>query len=186
MTDWRKALISAFIAISVATQVLTNLGVGYLPYPGAPGPQTELVAAANNVRWGFDSVGFYTGLNGMWRMFSPVHKYDWWWRVIATDSDGRDRELSTPSYTGRTGLDSFFVDFRETKFLLNMWTRPPMEQAYIDHRCREEQSAGRTPASIRLELEWRNILPPDQAAARGDHRSPQVQTYVMAQRGCGR
>ncbi len=186
MTRWRKALISAFIALSVGTQVLTNLAVGSVPEPASAGPVSSVVGVVNYGRWLVDSYAFYTGLNGLWRMFSPVHRYDWWWRVIATDPNGRARELSTPSDTGRVGLGSFFVDFRETKFLLNMWTRPPMQSAYLDHRCREEEHAGRMPTSVRLELDWRNILPPDQAAARGDHRGPQVQAYAMASRACTR
>jgi len=186
MTRWRKALIATKALISVLTQVFTNLGVGYLAYPSTDGPAAAAVSAANEGRWLVDSFGFYTGINGFWRMFSPVHRYDWWWRVVATDPDGRDRELSTPSYTGRTGVDSFFVDFRETKFLLNLWTRPPMQNAYIDSRCREEQRAGRAPSAIRLEMSWRAILPPEQAAARGDHRDPQVYSNVMAQQPCAR
>lgn len=184
MRSSRKALISAFIVISLVAQVFTNLAVGYLSYPTSDAPTYGAVTALNEGRWLVDTYGFYAGLNGYWRMFSPVHRYDWWWRVIATDAAGRDRDLSTPSYTGRTGTDSFFVDFRETKFLLNLWTRPPMQQAYIDSRCREEQARSRAPASIRLEMTWRTILKPEEAAAKGDHREAQSYSTVMAQRAC--
>lgn len=186
MSGWRRTLITVFIVVSVLAQVLQNLDIGYLPYPQERSAVTPAVSLANEARWIVESYGFYAGLNGVWRMFSPVHRFDWWWHVIATDPDGRDRELSTPSDTGRAGLESFFVDFRETKFLLNLWTRAPMQQAYIDHRCREEQHLGHTPASIRLEMNWRAIVPPDQAASRGDHRDPVIGTAVIAQRACER
>lgn len=166
--------------------MLHNLGVGYLTYPAPSGPLYAATAAIDQGRWLLESYGFYVGLDGYWRMFSPVHRYDWAWRVIAIDPGGQERLLSSPSETGRTGLDSFFVDFRETKMLLNMWTRPPMQQAYIDHRCREEERAGRGPSSIRLEMLWRAILPPQQAAAKGDHRDATTYANVMAERTCVR
>lgn len=182
----RKALISAFIVVSVLTQVFQNLSVGYVPYPAERGPLYAAVGAIDQGRWLLETFGFYTGTNGYWRMFSPVHRYDWSWRVIATDPDGRDRDLSSPSYTGHTGPEAFFVDFRETKMLLNLWTRPPMQSAYIDHRCREEQRAGRAPVFVRLEMSWRAIVPPDEAAARSDHRHPNWYSTVMARGPCTR
>lgn len=181
----RRVLVSAFIVISVLTQVLQNLGVTYYaPHPAEGGPLYAGAVALNQGRWLLETYGFYTGLNGYWRMFSPVHRHDWWWTVVATDPDGRERLLSTPSDTGRTGLESFFVDFRETKTLLNLWTRPPMQQAYIDHRCREEQRSGRAPTTIRLEMTWRGIVGQQDAATRGDHREAQSYTTVMARRAC--
>lgn len=68
--------------------------------------------------------------------------------------------------------------------LLNLWRRPPMQAAYADHLCRAEARAGRQVRSVRLELYWRNILPPDDAAARGSHRDENVYSQLMGEYPC--
>lgn len=177
----RRAAISAFIVVCLATQTLQNLALTYFPDPAAAG---GLAGVANQARWGFEQFGFWTGTNTYWRMFSPIHKYDWWWRVFAFEPDGSWREIASPSVSSRSSLESFFVDYRETKLLLNLWTRPPMQTAYIEHRCREERAAGRAPARIQLMLQWRPILPPHEALERGDHRGTEIGTSLMAEGRC--
>lgn len=177
----RRVTVSAFIVLCIATQVLQNLAVTYFPNPGDAG---GLAGVGNQARWYLDQFGFWTGTNTYWRMFSPIHKYDWWWRVFSFDADGSWREIATPSASKGSSLESFFVDYRETKLLLNLWTRPSMQAAYIDHRCREERALGRSPAKIQMILQWRPIVPPEQALGHRDHRSSEIGTSLMAERAC--
>lgn len=164
----RKLLISAFILVNVAAQVAQNV-------PSLPLPDLG--------RQALEQYGFWTGVNAYWRMFSPIHRMDWYWRTVVTDASG-ERELDTPPSVGRPGVGTTLADFREAKLLLNLWTRPPMQAAYLDHRCREERRSGRSPSSIRLELYTRPILPPAEAAARGDHRGGAWSSRVMAVWNC--
>lgn len=183
-TGMRKALISVFIVISIATQVLQNLNVPYVrDDPQAPYAARVATWTMNQVHWGFETYGFYTGTNVYWRMFSPVHRYDWWWRIEGVMDQGV-RDLPSPSATGHQGAEAFFTDFRETKILLNLWPRPLMQAAYADYLCQGEARAGRPLRSVRLEMYWRNILPPAEAAARGDHRDDHVSSTVMGEYPC--
>lgn len=180
----RKIALSAFITVCLVTQVLQNLAVGYPTAPAdAPYPVRVATWVGASARWGFDTFGFWTGTNTFWRMFSPVHKYDWWWTVTALYPDGSARSLPSPS-AANTAPAPFFIDFRETKLLLNLWNRPQMQAAYADHLCRQEAAAGRPPQRIRLDVTWRAIVAPDLAARTGSHSGPQVNTRTMGEFAC--
>lgn len=184
MPRLRKVLVSAFIVLVITTQIFQNLSVGHVgDRLGSQGPLAFVGESADKVRSAIDTFAFYSSTNTYWRMFSPVHRYDWWWRVVATDPAGRERDLAVPVVKGST-TSSLLVDFRDAKMLLNLWTRPSMQAAYLDHRCLEEAAGGRATSMMRLELHWRDILPPEQAAVTGSHRATSVTTRVMAQRTC--
>lgn len=185
MSRGRKALVSAFVVLCLITQVLQNLAAGYPSAPGDDAPYAKRLAvwAVSDVRWGFETFGFYTGTNTFWRMFSPVHRYDWWWTVTAVYSDGSSRLLPSPS-DEHTGATAFFTDFRETKLLLNLWTRPPMQGAYADHVCRQEAARGPSPREIQLDLVWRNIVPPEEATRTGSSADARVNRQTMGRFAC--
>jgi hypothetical protein len=166
-------LISAFIVLNVAAQVAQNVPLGRVPVLAQVGAALEQYA-------------FWMGTNAYWRMFSPVHKMDWYWRTVATDPSGVEREIATPASVGSRDPVSLLTEFREAKLLLNLWTRVPMQAAYLDHRCRAERAAGYKPASIRLELFSRPIRSPAEAATLGDHRGEKWSAEVVAVWNCPR
>ncbi len=180
----RKPVVSAFIAVCLITQILQNMAIGYPVGPEtSPYPVRLAAWVVAEVRWGFDTFGFYTGTNTLWRMFSPVHKYEWSWAITAIYADGSMRALPSPSDPA-TDPAPFFVDFRETKLLLNLWTRPPMQAAYADHLCRHETARGVAPQRVRLDLEWRAIVPPEVAASTGSHLADRTNSQAMGEFAC--
>lgn len=182
---FNKTAISLFIVLSLAAQMLRNLNAGYLPDdPGAPGAIRYAVWLLNYEQWGIRQYGWHTGLNGYWRMFSPVHHYNWRHVIQAVYPDGSLAALPLPNQTQRTFWQTYFVDFRETKMLLNMWSRPPMKAAYAEHLCRTYPVRGRSPAFIRYELFWQGILTPEQAAQMGTHLDAAVQSAVIGEYAC--
>ena len=178
----RRIAYSLAIVTVIAAQLTTNLNVGY--FTGIqPGPLEPVAAAFNNVRWALALGTWNTGLNSYWRMFSPVHRTTWGYEITAVRADGRVELLPLPNQTERSAYQETVTDFRETKFLLNMWSRPPFRRAYAYHLCRSHGGEGRG-TTIEFWLEWENILAQDEARATGTHRDSRRERSLLDRYAC--
>ena len=85
----KKALITLFIVVSLSTQALSNLRVGYLRPQADAGLIVRTTARVYNyARAGVAAFGIYTGTNTYWRLFSPINKVYWWHTAEALYPDG--------------------------------------------------------------------------------------------------
>lgn len=183
----RTLAIAALIVLSIAAQVSTNLDVGYLIVgESAPAELRQAATAVNYARWALHQFAWNVSLTAYWRMFSPVHRYNWRYRIEALYLDGTVVLLPLPNQSPRGFWEQNFVDFRETKLLLNMWTRPPMRAAYAEYLCRTYPRGEARPLAIRYTLEWQHIVPPERAIEIGRHLESDLNSTVMDQVRCRR
>ena len=93
--------------------------------------------------------------------------------------------LTSGKQVPRGAFEAQFVDFRETKMLLNMWTRKEMRDGYAQMLCRT-YAEGKAIRQIRYTLVWRELLSPAVAEQRGTHRETTVYSAVLDEVPCAR
>jgi len=131
-------------------------------------------------RWMLQYYAFITGLNNQWQMFGHQSRYNWWYVIKAKYGDGEPRVLPLPLQSERTFLQSVFVDFKETKFHLNLYPRPWAREAYAYYLARQYPVHEGVPiSSIIFELHWQAILPREEASMTGVHLDPNITTQVI-------
>lgn len=181
----KKALLSVFIVVCLWVQIATNTGLPYLPVcqpiAGALGSSAKLSQACAFTEWVGTYFGWYAGLLGTWRMFSPIDRDQRRFEIAAV-RDGASTVLITPNQPPRSFLERHMLDFREHKFLLNLNYDPPAREGYARYLCAEFGLDERD--RIVFTNVSRKIHPPRSPIAFESPVDPKEERYVLGEAAC--
>jgi hypothetical protein len=128
---------------------------------------------------------YYIGLNGKWQMYGGQSRFNWSYNItgIYVDSntgESTERVLPLPRQTERTLIQRYWLDFKEAKFLLNIYSDELARETYARYLAREFASHdGKTIANIRYTLVTQQILPPLIAVREQQILETRVETMVV-------
>jgi len=181
----KKFFIGLFIFLSLALQVKANLGLKY-PYFAV----SEKTSTSNwyyqlaRLDWRLGQLAWLTGLSTKWRMFSPPPMSNWYYSVWALNSNGGQEWVPLYAQGERNFWQRNFLDFRETKFQLNIYNKPEALSKLAAHLCIGLKKAKKDVVSIRVALVSRDTLPPEnddgQVDVYGEERVSEFGVYPCA------
>jgi hypothetical protein len=109
---------------------------------------------------------YCVGLNGKWQMYGGQSRFNWSYVISGTyvdsiSGESTERVLPLPRQMERTFMQKKWLDFKEAKFLLNIYSDELARETYARYLARQFASHdGKTIASIRYTLVTQKILPP--------------------------
>jgi hypothetical protein len=118
------------------------------------------------VDWIIRYTAYCVGLNGKWQMYGGQSRFNWSYVItgIYVDSSSgasTERVLPLPRQTERTYTQRTWLDFKEVKFLLNIYSDELARETYARYLARQFASYdGKAIANIRFTLVTQQILPP--------------------------
>ena len=192
----KKLLISLFIVLNLFTVLFTNR-------------PTFVIEAANRVIKDYNSpafaykLGLYAwyikyyahivGLNNRWQMFGRQSRFNWWYKIKAEYARKPNTIASQvvllplPRQTKRTFLQSEFIDFKEGKFHLILYSDPVGRHIYSRYLCRQyPEYKGAPIGKIIFEINYQYILPPKEANLKGTHLHPTISKRIISEFECPR
>ncbi len=178
----RRTLISLFCVLNVTAVLVANQ-----PDTFRDAKSTWLASnlSAHNAfrarygEWLVMRYAHLAGLDNKWKMFSTLHRFDWWYVIKARFADGREEVLPLPRQSERSWWQRAFVDFKEAKFHLNIYLREDYKRAYGRYLCREtEDRTGEAPVFIIYELDHRMLKERPEAVRLGTHQDDVVGKQV--------
>jgi hypothetical protein len=116
--------------------------------------------------WGVRYGGYVSGLSSKWQMYGGQSRFNWRYIISAiyVDEEGNKSEevvLPLPRQSARTWAEEKLFDFKEAKFLLNIYSDELARETYARYLARQyPQWNGRSISSIRVNLATQNIIPP--------------------------
>lgn len=116
--------------------------------------------------WGVRYGGYVSGLSSKWQMYGGQSRFNWRYIISAVyvDDEGNRSEevvLPLPRQSERTWAEEKLFDFKEAKFLLNIYSDELARKTYARYLARQyPQWNGSTISSIRINLVTQNIVPP--------------------------
>jgi hypothetical protein len=179
----RRALISAFIILTVVTLLVANQPPAFQAWKRETaerrlGPQPAWVLRYGE--WLIRRYAHLVGLDNRWSMFSQLPRFDTWFVIKAKHRDWTREVLPLPLQSERSFAQRVFVDFKEAKLHLNIYNRPQARWAYGRHLClTTAERTGTLPLAIIWERHYQNILERSEAAATGTHLDPEVHSEVI-------
>ena len=137
------------------------------------------------VDWMIRYAAYCIGLNGKWQMYGGQSRFNWSYNItgIYVDSntgESTERVLPLPRQTERTLIQRYWLDFKEAKFLLNIYSDELARETYSRYLAREFASHdGKPIANIRYTLVTQQILPPLIAVREQQVLETRVETMVV-------
>ncbi|ACB49749.1 hypothetical protein cce_0398 [Crocosphaera subtropica ATCC 51142] len=110
-----------------------------------------------------------TAMSSQWRMFSVVDRFSWRLEIVAIHKNGKTQTLPIFAEQETGFFEKHFINFREGKLHQNLFVYPDARYHYSDYLCRIFQNETNPIRTIRYDLFWRQILPPQQAAIRDQY-----------------
>jgi hypothetical protein len=136
--------------------------------------------------WMVQQYAYAVGLDNRWIMFGRQSRFNWRFLFSGVHADGTASLLPLPRQGPRSFFERNFLDFREAKFHLNIYSSPELIEAYGRHLCRAHPAAGGAAVqAVRIELEHHMLHEPAAArAARTAVASPRY-TRLLQDVPCG-
>ena len=116
--------------------------------------------------WGVRYGGYVSGLSSKWQMYGGQSRFNWHYIISAiyVDAEGNDTEhvvLPLPRQSERTWAEEKLFDFKEAKFLLNIYSDELARETYARYLARQySHQNGCQISRIRVTLATQNIIPP--------------------------
>lgn len=180
------------IALSVATVAILSM-IFWCNLPDEV--PTELLAAADSrlspeaayrVRYGewlFRYAAHIGGFDNKWQMYGGQSRFNWRYTITAHYSDGdriASRVLPLPRQSERSWFQAMFVDYKEAKFLLNIYNDRLARETYARYLARQFAHHESLPVSqISYTLSIQYILPPIVAVQQQRLLEPDVLSEVI-------
>lgn len=125
-----------------------------------------------------------TGLDPRWEMFSTVKGPDWRYLIEGVCDHGR-WTLPLPGQSKRPISDEYFFDFKEGKFRLNTAANSLGRKAYASYLCHKfKRHNDHSVHSIRINIQYQDIVDPQLALQSHFHFSPKIQTVLLEEAKC--
>ncbi len=159
--------------LSVATLVILSMIVwSNLP----PSVQTCVLQTADQnlspngayrirfAEWIFRYAAHFGGFDSKWQMYGGQGRFNWRYIISAeygSNDDSVEQILPLPRQSERSFIQRKFVDFKEAKFLLNIYNDRLARETYARYLARQfPEYQGRPVRTIRYTLAVQYILPP--------------------------
>lgn len=187
LNQLRRALISAFVLISITTILVINRTDPVISTANKYVVRHLLppVLYSKGVQNFFIYYAAYTGLDPRWTMFGRTQVYDWWHVIKAEYANSEIVVLPIPTQSPRTVLQRIFFDYKEVKFHVNIHQSLVGQQAYASYLCRQYPSHEGSPIrSITMEVQWATHYGPYEAKVRGSHVMPGTGTKLLGVYQC--
>ena len=116
--------------------------------------------------WMIRYYAYYLGLGVKWQMFGRQSRFNWYYVItgVYVDSDSgesTERILPLPRQSERSFIEENLLDFKEAKFLLNIYNDEKAREMYARYLARQFPSNdGKRISKIRFTLATQHILPP--------------------------
>jgi hypothetical protein len=124
----------------------------------------EMAYRARCCDWYVRYSAYFVGLNGKWQMYGGQSRFNWRYIISAHYDNGEqtaDVILPLPRQSERTWWQSKFCDYKEAKFLLNIYGDELARETYARYLARQYPEHEGLPISrIRYTLAIQHILPP--------------------------
>jgi hypothetical protein len=113
-------------------------------------------------------------------MFGRQSRFGWRYLISAEYGDSQEVLLPLPRQSPRSDWQNFLFDFRDAKFMLNVYQSRNARKGWAYALCRDYPvNEGSPIRAIRFDLEIQEILLPAQALASGSHLSPEVKRELL-------
>jgi len=113
-------------------------------------------------------------------MFGRQSRFSWRYLITAEYQNSEEVLLPLARQSPRSDWQNFLFDFRDAKFMLNLYQYPDARKGWAYALCRDYPlNEGSPVRAIRFDLEIQEIEPPAQARATGSHLSPQIGRKVL-------
>jgi hypothetical protein len=184
---WKKVLISVFAVLNICCVLISNkpnwleraserVSSGWDPYT-----QWRI----QQLQWGLRTYAFLVGLDNYWTLFSYLPRFNHWYSITATYTDGSTRLLPLPMQGDRTFWERYFFDFRAAKYYLNIYNQTFLMDRYGRYLCKRFAEYGSAQAvSVTIELYHQNILPREVARKRHTPVEPQAYHRTFSHVSC--
>jgi hypothetical protein len=164
-----RLVLSVLTVIMLGTIVWCNLPEEYINNWIEQAEKVSTPETSHRLRvadWGVRYGGYVSGLSAKWQMYGGQSRFNWRYIISAVyvDEEGNKSEevvLPLPRQSARTWAEEKLFDFKEAKFLLNIYSDELARETYSRYLARQyPQWNGRTISSIRINLVTQNIIPP--------------------------
>jgi len=162
---------SLFIVLNILAILYTNLS------------RQNFAGYGDQYRWLIHQYAHLVGLDTHWVMFSQMSRYNWRLQITANYIDGQKTKqvvLPLPLQSERTFLQRNFFDSTETKFHHQINSSTSAKEAWARYLCRTyPKHEGMTIESVVFEIQYQNILDPEEARKQGRDFDPKVYSEVL-------
>ena len=167
LTKWKQRCLS-FLSIAIVGMITwCNLPEEFLKKGFAIADRNLSVNNAYQVRrfdWAVRYASYVVGLNSKWQMYGGQSRFNWRYVISAHYGEGdktTERILPLPRQSQRTWFQESFLDFKEAKFLLNIYNDQMARETYARYLARQySEHEGLPISTIRITLVVQDILPP--------------------------
>lgn len=184
-------VINIFIIACLWIMISTNLRISVSEIFSKMFPVSKSSTFANTVvhhvkrvDWQLNYLAWAAGLKNYWRMFSPVDRMNWMMKFYGNYSDGSKVLLPLPHVTNRNFWQKYLVDFRETKFYVNIYNNKTVQNYYAEYLCKKYSNFGGNLVSIQSELDWSPILSPQETNQLNSYPEPYTYTRSLDSYKC--
>lgn len=135
--------------------------------------------------WVIRYSAYCIGLNGKWQMYGGQSRFNWAYNITGIYVDPESQEsteqvLPLPRQSQRSTLQEKFLDFKEAKFLLNIYGDELARETYARYLARQHPTQDGKPISkIRYTLVTQQIPPPLIAVREQRLLEPQTESMLI-------
>jgi hypothetical protein len=183
---WARVSLSAVTVIMLSMIVWCNLPDGVNAALGTLADSQFSPETAWRVRyaeWLFRYGAHVGGLDSRWQMYGGQSRFNWRYIITGHYADSQrtlTRVLPLPRQSERSWLQETFVDYREAKFLLNIYNDRLARETYARYLARQFNEHEGIPVSeISYTLCMQYILPPLVAVKEQRLLEPDEQSQVI-------
>lgn len=178
-----RSCVSFFVVLNLGTVLYMNTPF-FLDTMGNRVLDTRLPSSLSRLLrlggWSVQRYAHLVGLDSRWQMFGRQSRFSWRYLISAEYYDSQEVLLPLPRQSPRSDWQNFLFDFRDAKFMLNVYQSRDARRGWAYALCRGYPvNEGSPVRAIRFDLEIQEILPPAQARASGSHLSPQIAREVL-------
>ena len=183
-----RSCVSVFVVLNLGTVlymnsplVLETLGNRVLDSQ-VPSSLTRVLRLSG---WSVQRYAHLVGLDNRWQMFGRQSRFNWRYLISAEYDDSQEVLLPLPRQSPRSWWQDFLFDFREAKFMLNVYQNRDARKGWAYALCRDyPMNEGSPVRAIRFDLVVQEILPAAQARESGRHLSPQLRRGLLDKFPC--
>ena len=164
---WKQRLLSLLSVAIVGMITWCNLPEEFVKEVFAVADRNLSVDNAYQVRryeWAVRYASHIVGLDSKWQMYGGQSRFNWRYVISAHYGEGDNTTewiLPLPRQSQRTWFQESFLDFKEAKFLLNIYNDELARETYARYLARQYYEHEGLPIStIRFTLVLQEILPP--------------------------
>lgn len=179
----KKIIISGFVLLNLFAILISNSPDFILKSTNKALDKYSFPYLNYNIRyfvWFIKQYAYIVGLNNKWQMFGKLHRFNWKHVISARYGNYKKVLLPVPGQVKRNFFHKEFIDFKEGKFALNLYSNETGRQAYAHYLCRNYPVKDNVPiSSIIFELSYQYILDPPQARLYGRHFDLNTYTKLL-------